>query len=80
MSRLRTRLPTLASVWAAAIVAEVLLYYMFLSRPYFTRFFTPFAVALFAAAVITTWRIVRPRSHEDRRHGERRHEHRRAGE
>ena len=80
MSRLRTRLPALVSVWAAAIVAEAMLYYVFLSRPYFTKVFSPFAIAVLVAALIATWRVVKPRAHEDRRHGERRHEHRRAGE
>jgi hypothetical protein len=80
MSRLRTRLPALVSVWATAVVAEALLYYVFLSRPYFRRFFSPFAVAVAVATLVATWRLVRPRGDEDRRHGDRRHEHRRAGE
>jgi hypothetical protein len=80
MSRLRTRLTALLSVWAAALVAEAALYYFFLSRPYFRRFFSPFAVAVAIAAVAATWRIARPRGEHDRRHGDRRHEHRRAGE
>ena len=70
----------MVSVWAAVIVAEAVLYYVFLSRPYFRRVFSPFAIALFVAGVIATWRLLKPRSHEDRRHGDRRHEHRRAGE
>ena len=80
MSRLRTRLPALASVWAAALIAEAALYYVFLSRPYFRKVFSPFAIALFIAALIATWRLLKPRAEEDRRQGERRHEHRRAGE
>jgi hypothetical protein len=67
-------------MWAAAFVAETMLYYFFLSRPYFRRFFSPFAVVVFVAALVATWRVVRPRGRDDRRHADRRHEHRRAGE
>jgi hypothetical protein len=70
----------LVSLWAATVVAEAMLYYVFLSRPYFRMVFSPFAVVVLIVAVVATWRMVRPRGQEDRRHGDRRHEHRRAGE
>ena len=79
MSRLRTRLPHLLSLWAAASLAEGALYYFVLSRPYFRTFFMPFAVAVLVAAFAGTWRLLRPRSKEDRRTHDRR-EHRRRAE
>jgi len=79
MSRLLTRLPHLLAVWACAALAEAVLYYFFLSRPYFREFVAPFAVALLVAAALGTWQLLRPRGGEDRRHGERRAEERRAG-
>jgi uncharacterized membrane protein (DUF4010 family) len=72
INRLRARLPGLLSVWAAATVAEVLLYYLFLSRPYFREVFLPFAVAVLVAAGIATWRLLRGRRERDRRSHERR--------
>jgi hypothetical protein len=80
MNRLRTRLPALLSLWAGTAVIEAVLYYLFVGQPYFRAIGLPFAVAVLAAAVVGTWRLVRPRTGEDRRLGDRRHEHRRAGE
>ena len=51
MSRLRTRLPHLFSLWAATAAAEGVLYYFFLSQPYFRAFFIPFAAAVLVAAL-----------------------------
>jgi hypothetical protein len=73
-------LPSLITIWVAAIVAEAILYYFFLSQPYFRRFFTPFAVVVLVAVIVGTWRVARPRTGENRRQGDRRHAHRRAGE
>jgi hypothetical protein len=70
----------LLGLWAVTAGAELLLYYFVLSQPYFRTFFGPFAVVVLVAAVVGTWRLVRPRAAEDRRHGDRRHEHRRTGE
>jgi hypothetical protein len=72
MSRLRTRLPHLLSLWATTAVVEAVLYRVFLRRPYFRGFFSPFAFAVLVAAVITTWRMLRPRQHGDRRVHDRR--------
>lgn len=80
MSRLRTRLPHLLSLWAATAAAEGVLYYFFLSRPYFRTFLMPFAVAVLVGALVGTWRLVRPRSGEDRRVRERRMAQRRTQE
>jgi hypothetical protein len=80
MSRLRTRLPHLLSLWAAAVLAEGLLSYFFLSRPYFSTFFMPFAIVVLVGAVVGTWRILRPRGEMDRRVGDRRAHRRRASQ
>ena len=79
MSRLRTRLPQLLSLWAMTAVAEAVLYYFFLSRPYFRDFFMPFAAAVLVSALVGTWRLLRPRHQRDRRRQERRAQSRRAG-
>jgi hypothetical protein len=77
MSRLRTRLPRLAAVWGAAVVAETILYYFFLSQPYFRGFFLPFAMAVLLASTLETWRVLRGRRHAERRdHDRRAHERR----
>jgi hypothetical protein len=68
------------SLWAATVVAEAALYYLFLSRPYFQRLFSPFALLVVLLALVATWRMVKPRGQDDRRQRERRHEHRREGE
>jgi hypothetical protein len=80
MDRLRARLPHLLSLWALTAVAEGVMYYFFLSRPYFRDFFMPFALVLLVAAGVATWRLVRLRTGGDRRHGERRVHERRVGE
>jgi hypothetical protein len=72
MGRFRTRLPELLSVWAGAAAVEAILYYFFLSRPYFRGFFLPFAIAIAVVAVAATWRLLRGRRHPDRRSRERR--------
>ncbi|MFN2565522.1 MAG: hypothetical protein ABR499_11015 [Gemmatimonadaceae bacterium] len=72
MSRLRARLPHLVSLWAVTAGAEGVLYYFFLSRPYFRDFFAPFAAAVLVAAAVGTWRLMRGRRDADRRHRERR--------
>jgi hypothetical protein len=79
MSRLRARLPHLLTLWGLTAGAEGLLYYFFLSQPYFREFFAPFAVAALAAAAVASWRLVRPRGRSDRRSRERRVADRRAG-
>jgi hypothetical protein len=78
MGRIRARLPHLLSLWALTAVAEAVLYYFFLRKPYFRDFFMPFALLALVAAIAGTWRLVRPRAGGDRRHGERRVEDRRA--
>jgi hypothetical protein len=80
LNRLRTRLPGLLGTWLGAAVAEVVLYYFFLSRPYFRTFFAPFAVGIALLALAWTWRVMRGRSGEDRRLHERRTESRRLRE
>ena len=80
MRRLRTRLPELVGLWAATVVAESMLYYFFLSRPYFRKVFSPIALVLVLVALVATWRLLKARGEEDRRQGDRRHEERRVGE
>jgi CBS-domain-containing membrane protein len=72
MTRLRARLPHLFSLWAGTAVAQALMYYFFLSRPYFRAFFAPFAAAVLVIAVFATAQMVRPRRDGDRRAHERR--------
>jgi hypothetical protein len=72
MSRLLTRLPQLLAVWACAALGEAVLYYFFLSRPYYREFVAPFAVALLVAAALGTWQVLRPRQKGDRRVHDRR--------
>ena len=72
MNRFRTRLPQLLGLWAVAAGAEGVLYYAFLSRPYFRGFFMPFAVAVLLTAVAGTWSLVRRREGRERRGRERR--------
>ena len=78
MSRIRTRLPHLLSLWAATAAAEGVLYHFFLSRPYFRAFLVPFAATVLVAALASTWRLLRPRHGGDRRTHERREHERRA--
>ena len=80
MNRLRARLPHLLALWGGAAAGEVLLYYFFLSRPYFRGFFTPFAIALLVGALIATWPVLRGRHRADRRSHDRRAGARRVGE
>jgi hypothetical protein len=80
MSRLRTRLTALLTVWATAALAEAALYYFFLSQPYFRTFFMPLAISVLAATALETWRVLRGRRRVDRRERERRTEQRRAEE
>jgi hypothetical protein len=53
-------------------MAEAVLYYFFLSQPYFRGFVLPFAVAIALVAVGGTWRLLRGRRQPDRRARERR--------
>jgi hypothetical protein len=80
MSRLRGRVPWLLGLWASVGIGEAILYYFFLSRPYFRSFAAPFAVALAVAALVATWRALRGRRDRDRRSHERRSWRRRAEE
>jgi predicted ABC-type sugar transport system permease subunit len=73
-------LPHLLCLWVGTAVAELVLYYLFLGQPYFRAIGVPFAVVVLVAAVVGTWRLLRPRTHADRRHADRRTDHRRAGE
>jgi hypothetical protein len=72
MSRLLTRLPHVLALWACAALGEAVLYYFFLSRPYFREFVAPFAVGLLVAAAVAAWQMLRPRQKGDRRVHERR--------
>jgi membrane protein implicated in regulation of membrane protease activity len=72
MNRFRTRLPALLSLWAGAAAAEAILFYVFLSRPYFRTFFAPFAVGVLVAAAVGTRSVLRLRRRDDRRARERR--------
>ncbi len=80
MIRFRTRLPALLSVWAVATGAEAILYFFFLSRPYFRAVALPFALGVLAAALLATWRLLRGRWRRDRRTRERRAARRRGEE
>jgi len=80
MGRFRTRLPQLLSLWLGTAVVEGVMYYFLLSQPFMRDFFAPFAVAVLVAAVVGTWRLVRPRAGRDRRVQDRRAHERRAGE
>jgi hypothetical protein len=72
MHRLHTRLPQLISLWAGVTAAEALLYYFFLSQPYFRAFVAPCALAVVIAATVASWRMLRARSRPDRRARDRR--------
>ena len=80
MSRLRSRLPHLLSLWAATALVEAALYYFLLRHPFMRDFFAPFAGAVVVAALAATWRMVRPREGGDRRGNDRRVHERRAEE
>jgi hypothetical protein len=73
----RTRIGRLSGVWLLTAAAEGVLYYFFLSRPYFRAFAVPFAIAVLVASALETWRVVRGRRRDDRRERERRAQHRR---
>jgi hypothetical protein len=75
--RPRSKRP-LVTAWVTALVIELVIFGLTVRTPAITVLMRPLMVIVVAAAMVATWRWVRPRHESDRRGGDRRHLFRRA--
>jgi hypothetical protein len=75
----RTRLPWLLATWLAAALIVVVGSWVAIQQSFFRPLGRIAVAAAVAAALVTTWELMRGRTGSDRREAERRERERRAG-